>query len=159
MKILVTGSSGFLGSWACRVLSEKFQVIALTRENSDLFRLKNINNIEIIKSPLNLWASKINAIKPDVVLLLHWEGVRNESRNFESQFQNYIQFESLIKELTKINVPKIIAFGSQAELGQVKEEISDKQKDNATTNYGKAKIKCRKIGFKLTENTNSKFTI
>ena len=49
MKVLVTGSSGFLGSWICRVLTDEHKVVCLNRETSELTRILDLNDIEIIR--------------------------------------------------------------------------------------------------------------
>jgi nucleoside-diphosphate-sugar epimerase len=157
VKILVTGASGFLGSWACRVLSKSHEVIGLVRENSDTYRLNNIQGLKIQKSQVYLWKNLIKEINPDVILILHWDGVSNLERNSEGQELNVENFREIISAAVAANIPKIIGFGSQAELGPVATQINDNQGDNPTTLYGKAKVECRLEGFELTKNSMSDF--
>jgi len=157
MRILVTGASGFLGSWVCRVLSSNHQVIGLVRENSDIFNLSNIKDLVIKRTPASNWKNLIKEIKPDVILILHWDGVSNSSRNSEEQMLNILDFREFISAAKTAKVAKVIGFGSQAELGPVSEEIFDNQRDNPTTLYGKAKIECRNSGFELTKSSNTDF--
>ena len=157
MKILITGSSGFLGSWVCRILSKDHEIIALVRESSNTFNIDNIKSIKIIRSNVNSWCKTINDLKPDVILLLNWSGVGNNARNLEAQLDNVDLFNLLLDQAVKSKIPKVIGFGSQAELGPVSDSISDDHEDNPTTLYGQAKIQCRINGFKNTRNSDTNF--
>ena len=157
VKILVSGASGFLGSWTCRVLSKSHEVIGLVREDSDTYRLENIQGLTVKKSQPRMWKKLIKDINPDVMLLLHWDGVSNLERNSEGQELNVESFREIVSAAVAANIPKIIGFGSQAELGPVSTQISDHRADNPTTLYGKAKVECRSVGFDLAKNSNTVF--
>jgi UDP-glucose 4-epimerase len=158
MKVMIMGASGFLGSWATRVLASDHEIYAILRKSSDSFRIANIDNIKIIKEDPALWFQLIENIKPDCILLLNWSGVENDSRNSNSQFGNVNDYRVLIDQAIKTKVPKIIGFGSQAELGPVSNNILESEVDNPTTLYGKAKIECRKYGIDASKNTSTSFT-
>jgi len=157
MKVLVTGSSGFLGSWACRVLSRNYTVIGLSRENSNLFRLQNIHNFKSIQAATSAWPNIILDERPDIVIFLHWSGVENQYRNERTQNSNISLFRQLCETAVAANVSKIIGIGSQAELGPNSQPISDQQGDNPTTVYGIAKVECRKSGFEICKLSRSEF--
>lgn len=157
MKILVTGSSGFLGSWACRILSRNHKVVGLSRENSNTYRLQGIQNLMSIKKLTNEWPKTIMNEKPDVIIFLHWSGVENQYRNEATQNSNLFFFRQLCETAVAAKVSKIIGIGSQAELGPNLEPISDQQSDNPTTEYGAAKVECRKLGFEICNNSKSDF--
>jgi len=157
MKIMIMGASGFLGSWATRVLASDHEIYAILRKNSDSFRIANLDNIKIIREDPELWFQLIDNIKPDCILLLNWSGVENSSRNSDSQFSNVDNYHVLIDQAIKSKVPKIIGFGSQAELGPVSNNILESQVDNPTTLYGKAKVECRKYGIEASKNSSTSF--
>ena len=108
MRILVTGASGFLGSWVCRVLSSNHQVIGLVRENSDIFNLRNIKDLVIKRTPASNWKNLIKEIQPDVILILHWDGVSNSRRNSEEQMLNILDFREFISAANTAKVAKVI---------------------------------------------------
>lgn len=157
MKILITGSTGFLGSWACRILSRNHEVIGLCRNNSNQFRLNGIKNFQSIPANPIEWSEVISKHLPDVIIFLHWDGVANQQRNSDIQKANINFFTQLIETSVRTKVKKIIGIGSQAELGPLEIPISDLQQDNPTTLYGSTKIECRENGFELCKNTETKF--
>ena len=145
MRIVVTGSSGFLGSWICRVLSLKHQVSALVRPSSDTYRLSNIKNLEIVSRESAQWPAYIIAEKPQALILADWWGVKNYDRNDERQMGNIKRIEGLAIAAKNAGVGLVIGVGSQAELGPVANRITEDLPDNPTTTYGVAKAQTRRI--------------
>jgi UDP-glucose 4-epimerase len=144
VKILITGASGFVGSWVTRHLAADHQVTALIRPQSSDFRLSGVFNLNIVRLPENKWADAIEMIEPELVILADWWGVENTYRDDPRQFDNIARFKSLVDVSIKTGVKQIIGVGSQAELGPVESIIAESQIDNPTTAYGKAKIEARK---------------
>lgn len=143
MNVVVTGSSGFLGSWICRVLAEDFRVTALVRPTSDLFRLTGVNDLNIVPVETNEWPEYISRSKPDVLILVDWWGVGNQDRNDSRQYQNINRMCDLAKSAKEAGVATVIGVGSQAELGPVENDISEDLPDQPTTKYGFAKAEAR----------------
>jgi len=148
MRVLVTGASGFLGSWICRVLAESFEVTALVRPTSNLFRLSGTHQIRIVPRETGLWSEFIQESKPDVLILVDWWGVGNEDRHDERQFENVIRMCALATAARDCGVKTVIGVGSQAELGPIPDVITEDLSDQPTTKYGFAKVEAR---LKLTE--------
>lgn len=143
MKIVVTGSSGFLGSWICRALAESHEVVALVRPTSDLFRLSGINNLTVMPINSEDWAKYISQSKTDALILADWWGVGNQERNDPRQFENVERMISLASAAKHSGIKTVIGVGSQAELGPISNVITEDLADNPTTKYGQAKASAR----------------
>ena len=148
MKIVVTGSSGFLGSWICRVLAQSHEVVALVRPTSDLFRLSGINNLAVMPINPEDWNKYILQSKTNALVLADWWGVGNIERNDPRQFENIERMTSLASAAEHSGIETVIGVGSQAELGPISNVITEDLPDNPTTKYGIAKAEAR---LKLTD--------
>ena len=155
MKVVVTGASGFLGSWVCRILQEHHSVTALIRHESNVRRLSGINGLRIVEAPIENWHYEINSTKPDAYISMDWWGVEGRDRNDSKQLSNVDRTNKLLGRLEPI--PLVIGTGSQAELGPVSDLISESQPDAPTTEYGRAKVKARGLFAEYAARTNSRF--
>jgi UDP-glucose 4-epimerase len=157
MRVVVTGSSGFLGSWICRVLAERHEVTALVRPSSDIYRLQGIDGLRIERRESADWAAFISAAKPDALVLADWWGVGNQDRNDERQSDNIERMERLAVAARDAGVGLVIGVGSQAELGPVSNRITEDLPDNPTTKYGEAKVAARKAAQQVLEGSATRF--
>ena len=145
MRVVVTGSSGFLGSWIARVLATAHETTALVRPSSDTYRLTGIDGLQIERHASADWHAFIGDAKPDALVIADWWGVGNHDRNDGRQFENIERMERLAAAARDAGVGLVIGVGSQAELGPVSNRITEDLPDNPTTEYGKAKVEARKI--------------
>lgn len=143
MKIVVSGASGFIGSWICRVLARSHEVIALVRPESNLYRLEGITPLVISQIPSENWGQFLDRSDAEVWISVDWHGVSNKDRNSESQFENVKRLQELCAQVS--NIPTVIGTGSQAELGPINDIIFESQGDAPTTLYGEAKVSTRNI--------------
>jgi UDP-glucose 4-epimerase len=154
---VVTGGSGFLGSWICRVLTINFDVIALCRPTSNLYRLKDLNQVKVNLIPEIDWVRFLSIQNADALILADWCGVGNEFRNDFSQFHNIARQESLVIAAINSGMKLVVGIGSQAELGQVDSVITEKSPDNPTTRYGEAKVFAHSTFNKKLQNSDVRF--
>ena len=157
MRVVVTGSSGFLGSWICRVLAQRHEVTALVRPSSDTYRLEGIDGLKIEHRESADWPAFISAEKPDALVLADWWGVGNHDRNDVRQFENIARMENLSLVARDAGVSLVVGVGSQAELGPVSNRITEDLPDNPTTEYGKAKVAARKAAQQVLQGSATRF--
>ena len=157
MRVVVTGSSGFLGSWIARILAAHHEVIALVRPSSDTYRLQGIDGLQIEHRERADWPAFISAEKPDALVLADWWGVGNHDRNDARQFGNIERMERLAVAARDAGVSLVVGVGSQAELGPVSNRITEDLPDNPTTEYGKAKVAARIAAHRVLEGSATRF--
>lgn len=157
MRIVVTGSSGFLGSWICRVLALGHEVTALVRPTSDIYRLGGIKALSVTSLDSSQWADFIATQKPDVLILADWWGVGNHDRNDARQTENIARIENLVRAARNAGVGSVIGVGSQAELGPVSNLITEDLPDKPTTTYGAAKVQARSKAEEILEGSKTRF--
>ena len=157
MRVVVTGSSGFLGSWICRVLAQGHVVTALVRPSSDTYRLQGIEGLRIERRESVDWPTFLSAAKPDALILAGWWGVGNHDRNDARQFGNIERMERLALAARDAGVSLVVGVGSQAELGPVSNRITEDLPDNPTTEYGKAKVAARIAAQQVLDGSATRF--
>jgi nucleoside-diphosphate-sugar epimerase len=157
MKIVVTGASGFLGSWICRVLALNHEVIALVRPSSEVYRLSGIRKVSVVPRETPQWSEFIGEAKPDVLILAGWWGVGNQDRNEERQFENIEAMKQLAFAACESGTKTVIGVGSQAELGPIENTITEDLPDNPTTKYGMAKAQARLALGEIFKETDTRF--
>ena len=157
MRVVVTGSSGFLGSWICRVLAQRHEVTALVRTSSDTYRLQGIDGLQIERKESVDWPAFLSGAKPDALILADWWGVGNHDRNDARQFGNIERMERLAVAARDAVVGLVVGVGSQAELGPVSNRITEDLPDKPTTEYGKAKVAARISAQQVLEGSATRF--
>ena len=74
MKILITGGTGFIGSYVLNLIPDNFQVLAISRKNKK--KTKKIKWIKSSLKNLNKFEKKIVEFNPDYLVHLAWEGIQ-----------------------------------------------------------------------------------
>jgi nucleoside-diphosphate-sugar epimerase len=139
-RVVVTGASGFIGSWIARYLeSNDFEVVCLVRNGSDLSRLDKFNSL-IVKIDEKFWPDQIAKLKPEVLILADWAGVAGANKNSLEQFDNVERWRNLAEVSIVTKVKLVIALGSQAELGSSQIDANENHRMNPITTYGEAKV-------------------
>lgn len=144
MRILISGSTGFIGSHVTRLLSKNHTVGILLRNLSNTYRLSDCLD-RVVQLPvqfedqinLELVLSKFN---PDIVLHLGWDGVSKSARDSYDQINNINLSLNFLLAAIRSEVKAFIGLGSQAEYAPSAEIISEASPTKPSTLYGAAKL-------------------
>lgn len=149
MRVLVSGGTGFLGSYLCRELLRRgHQVAVLTRSPEKAWRLAESGNITWVRGGLeDLTACQddIQAFAPHAVAHLGWLGVANFDRNNPVQVKNLLWSADLLQMCKTAGASTFLALGSQAEYGPKHHVIAPDTPTAPTTLYGKVKLATAEI--------------
>ena len=138
-KILVTGSSGFIGKKILQHLSKKkLKVYCPARKNK-----KNYKNIFFFKK--NLQSKVIFNKYCDIIIHGAAKSPYNNKFNSKDYKANILMTESVIKYSKKFRPKKIIFLSSLSVHGTIlSKEVNEKTKINKPDLYGRSKLICEK---------------
>lgn len=157
IKILITGSTGFIGNYVIKELlkQKKYDILATSIEPVEtLNHLEWIDRVKYIKCDLNQQIENYFTYfdKPDLLIHLAWEGLPNYSElyHFERNlFNNYF----FIKNMVLNGLKDFSIIGTCLEYGLKEGCLSETMQTNPVTPYGLAKDTLRKF----IEELNLKF--
>ncbi len=151
--IVIHGATSFIGKHLIkRLLSEKIPLVVISRKSSDLTYLQNKPLIKIFRykdSVDEIDTADMQVNKP-VFFEFAWKGVFGTERNDDTQLSvNVPLIKDSIRLAHKLNSSHWIGIGSQAEYGNLDKRISETDKCEPTTLYGKAKLECSAVSTQL----------
>ena len=162
MRILITGSTGFVGSYLIRELLDRgHHVGAIIRPESDAWRISEVRErVRFIVGSLDdipALRSAIAAFEPDAIAHLAWWGVRNTDRNSPIQARNIGPAVELAGLAAELGVKMFVGAGSQAEYGQYHRSIGEDDPARPTTLYGMAKVATATMAGELCHRNGVRF--
>jgi UDP-glucose 4-epimerase len=145
MRCLVTGASGFLGSYVTRSLLGRGAKVGvlLHGEGPDVRLVECIENVHIVRGDIHAPASYREAVldfAPEIVVHMAWTGVEPGLRNDPLQRDNVDATLALAEIAVQAGARDFLNAGSQAEYGPLNKRISENDATNPTSHYGQAKL-------------------
>lgn len=156
-KILITGSSGYIGSCLKKYLRNEKKIYFLDKDNPKKFdRDKkfffkcNLNNKKKLEKILK-------KIKPNIIIHLAARStVNREIKKKNYLFNNVKATQNLIDLMQKLKITKIIFSSTAAVYNKTSKFINEKDKLNPISNYGRSKLLAEKI---IQNHKNIKYVI
>lgn len=144
MRVFLTGSSGFIGSYLSKeLLSKGHELLCLKRNTSDLYRLGgSVHDIKWVDLTDD-WQNAFKQYQPQAVFNLAWDGVFSADRlNWQKQVKN-IELQQVLLDLSlESGVKKFIGIGSQSEYGVFDTVVDENYPANPKTAYAASKLAC-----------------
>tara|TARA_B100001250_G_scaffold2768_1_gene2357 strand:- start:1388 stop:2377 length:990 start_codon:yes stop_codon:yes gene_type:complete len=156
-KILITGSSGYIGSCLKKFLENKFKVYGIDK-NELVFKEKNFFKTNILS--INKLEKIIENIKPDIIIHLAAQSTIDNIKKKNSYIKNNIKATNILLRIVKKKKIKYFLFASTAAVYKSsKKKLSEKSQTKPNNIYGKTKHKCEINIRKKLNNNLHKFLI
>ena len=140
-KILITGSSGYIGSSLCVFLEKKYIIKGLDKNSSNYFKLTRINLLNIQK--LN---QVLKSFKPDIVVHLAAQSLVDETVNKKKYLLNNIKVTKNLLLCLKKNKISNLIFSSTAAVYKYKDKaLKESDRLMPISTYAKTKYECEKL--------------
>lgn len=164
MRCLVTGASGFLGSWLVRqLLQDGHSVLAVVRPGSKHPRLTAIaSQLEFAYADLSTIPSitgEANHFRPDVVFHLAWQGGNSGKfvNDLEQVYTNIPGTLELVRIAREAGCKGFFFFGSSVEYGTYQIPVRETDVASPRNLYGHSKHAMMQLTQALSEKWGMRF--
>jgi nucleoside-diphosphate-sugar epimerase len=146
MKVLITGATGFIGSYVLRrfMQDQRAEVAILLRDHSDTWRIDDVLEkavcVRVNLDDRQAVRTALRRFGPDMLIHLAWQGVPGVFRNDKEQIRNIGRTLDLLEQSCDVGAKSFIGLGSQAEYGPRQGPIGEDAPLRPTTVYGAAKV-------------------
>ena len=161
MRYIITGASSFIGLELCRLCLDRgnFVYAVCRKESAKYISFPVSECLKVVVLDMAEYEKLPSLIdKADIFVNLAWKGTGHSARNtVDIQQENLKYSVNAFKAASIIGCKLFVESGSQAEYGYVSGKISEDIQPNPFSEYGKAKLKMKELGFQLSEEMGIKY--
>ena len=154
IRILITGSSGYIGSCLYKfLLKKKYIVYGIDKVKKN--KVKNFFKVNLNNS--NKLNNIIKKINPKIVIHMAAQSTLDQIKKKKKYIiNNYLATENLLKSMNRCRINKIIFSSTAAVYKNNNLNLKENSIVKPNNIYGSTKLKCEKI---IRKNKNIKFII
>ena len=158
MKILITGSSVYIGGCLFEYLKKKYEVYGIDKQIPKLKKQKNFFKCDLINySKTN---KIINLIKPSTIIHLAGQSTIDFIKNKkEYKKNNIIATKNILRSIKKNQIKNFIFSSTAAVYKSSNLKLTEKSILKPNNIYGKTKLSCEKEIFNSLNKNNTNFII
>ena len=142
MKIIITGSAGYIGSCLVMSLKKKYNILGIDKVKPNYkhknFEVCNLNNFKKTKNIFKKF-------KPDAIFHLAGQSTIDGIQNKKKYIDNNINVtKNIVKIVNQLNIKYFIFSSTAAVYKNSNKFISEKTELKPNNIYGKTKLECEK---------------
>ena len=140
VKILITGTNGYIGNCLYHHLNKKFRVVGIDKEGTSNNKIYKCNILNTKKLDQILFKEK-----PELIVHLAAQSLVDETINKKKYYNNnVIATNSLLKSMKKKGINKLIFSSTAAVYQQSSKPLKENSKLKPISTYAKTKLVCEK---------------
>ncbi|MFC1917401.1 NAD-dependent epimerase/dehydratase family protein [Chloroflexota bacterium] len=159
MRILVTGGTGFIGTYVVKtLLSEGNTLLLLSRKPEASVSLREMPAVDFISGDLahiNIWGHEVERFKPQAAIHLAWESIPDYSAR--TSVRNLDYGLNLITLLAEVGCESFICTGSCWEYGEQSGKLSEDMIPKSANAFTAAKNAFHFLGREIAKENNMQF--
>ena len=158
MKILITGSAGYIGGCLFRYLNKKYYVYGLDKSLPKFKKQKNFFKCDLMD--FNKTDKIIDLIKPSVIIHLAAKSTIDFIDDKKEYIKNnVIATRNILKSVKKNKIKNLIFSSTAAVYKASNKRLTEKSILGPNNIYGKTKLSCEKDIFNFLNKSNTRYLI